>query len=71
MNILFNLFSSVIIPGIIWDILKTGSEYSLKNIIEKFSKWNISDKEAEEIKQLIDDLKLKKISSKKELKFFF
>ncbi len=70
MNILFNLFSSVIIPGIIWDILKTGSEYSLKNIIEKFSKWNISDKEAEEIKQLIDDLKLKKISSKKELKFF-
>ena len=49
MNILFNLFSSVIIPGIIWDILKTGSEYSLKNIIEKFSKWNISDKEAEEI----------------------
>ena len=51
MNILFNLFSSVIIPGIIWDILKTGSEYSLKNIIEKFSKWNISDKEAEEIRK--------------------
>lgn len=71
MNVLFNLFSSVIIPGIIWDILKTGTECSIQNIIEKFSMWNISDKEAEEIKQLIDDLKFKNISSKKELRIFF
>lgn len=70
MNVLFNLFSSVIMPGIIWDILKTGTECSIEKIIEKFSLWDISDKEASEIKQLIDDLKSKKISSKKELRNF-
>lgn len=62
------LFTSIILPGILWDCIKAGSKVSSKILFEKLQKWSLGEEYIKILQNVLQELINKDISSKKELK---